>query len=77
MKTTENDGKIPDIANLVTKAAINTIATEFENKIPDASSFITTPESDRLAEANFDAIMKEAAKSLVSKKSSRYKTLYI
>ena len=40
--------KQPDITNLDTKISLNTKATETENKIPDTTSFLTTPEINRL-----------------------------
>ena len=38
-----------------------------ENEIPDASYFINTHKVNRLTKMNFDARMKEAAKTLSSK----------
>ena len=58
-----------DISN--TKATLNTEVTEIENKVPDTTGFITTPEFNRLTKISFGAKMKQAAKILVSKNSSR------
>ena len=55
-----------NITNL-TKAALNTKATEIENKIPHTIGFITTPEFNRLTKINFDARMKEVTKNLANK----------
>ena len=57
----------PDIIDLATKAALNLKAAETENKRPNTSSFITTPEFNRLTNISFDARMKEAEKILASK----------
>ena len=54
------------IASLATQAAINPKATEIENKIPDTTGFITSLELNR--KKNDDAKMKEATKSLPTKK---------
>ena len=58
-----------DISN--TKATLNTEVTEIENKVPDTTGFITTPEFNRLTKISFVAKMKQAAKILASKNSSR------
>ena len=55
-----------DITNLATKAALNTKATEIGNKILYSTSFITRPEFNRLTKINFNARMKQEAKSLAS-----------
>ena len=41
------ENKKPCIANLATKAALNTKATEIENKIPFTKGFIINPEFKR------------------------------
>ena len=58
---------MPGITNLATKAILNTQATETENKIPDNTDFITSPEFNKIKKIFFDARMKEAAESLLSK----------
>ena len=40
---------------------------KIKNKISDITSFITTPELNRLTKISFDARMKTAAKNLASK----------
>ena len=48
------------IANLATKADLNMKAIEIDSKIPNTSSFITTPELNRLTKISFDERTKEA-----------------
>ena len=44
----------------------NTKAENIGNKVPGTTSFITTPEINRLRKINFDARMKQEAKSLAN-----------
>ena len=46
---------------------MNAKAIEIENKITNTSSFITTPEFNRLTKISFDVRIKEAEKGLGSK----------
>ena len=56
-----------NITNLVTKAALNTKATEIEHEILDISHFINTQELNGLTKITFDPRMKGEEKSLASK----------
>ena len=62
----EIDSKILDITNLVAKACLNKKATEIIYKISD-TSFITTPEFDRLTKNKFWCKSERSSKSLASK----------
>ena len=45
---TEIEGKIPDVTNIATKAAVNAKATKIQNKIPETTGVTATPEFKRL-----------------------------
>ena len=63
---TKIESKMPDITCLTSKLALNTKVIETE-KMPDTTSFMTTPEFNRLAKISFNARIKKAVKNLVSK----------
>ena len=47
-EVTDVENKIPDITNLAIRTNLNIIAVEIDFEIPNTSSFITTPEFNRL-----------------------------
>ena len=47
-EVTDVENKIPDITNLAIRTNLNIIAVETDFEIPNTSSFITTPEFNRL-----------------------------
>ena len=63
--------KNPNITNVATKVAFNAKTTEIENKITLASSFITTPEFNRLTKLTFDRRMKKKTKSLPTESETK------
>ena len=54
------ESKIPDITNMATKAALSTTTTEIVNKVPGTTSFITTPDFNRLTKISFDTKMEDS-----------------
>ena len=51
----------------MTTTTLNTKHIQIENKIPDTKGSFRSPEFNRLTKISFDARIKEATKSLVSK----------
>ena len=67
MIASEIEVKIPDTNNLITKAALNSKATETEYEIPNTARLFSALEFNRLAKIGLDSKIKEAKKNLVGK----------
>lgn len=52
-----------DITYFATKATLNTKATKIENQTPETTSFICTPEFNKLSKISIDGRIEEVAKS--------------